>query len=127
MLLIWFYNKPKNIGFNRINWELLNDTDTIRLIDYVIVYDDFAPFGIAEHLQEFVNVVVTNPEYFYKDYRENTTEIFIKFDNRSMITSDILPRTYNNKQSTFYADKDLVDQLKLLKSIHSSDIVTRKK
>lgn len=49
ILLLWFYNKPKNIGFKRITWDLLNDTDTIRLINYIIFYEEFAPFGIEEH------------------------------------------------------------------------------
>lgn len=122
-----FFNKVDDvrdpISVNEIDWKYLSDWKNNDRVETVVVYSPGHTFGLR-HDQSFLfaQLMDKNINKIYKKSNSHSMKIRVVFNEVGVINSLYKVDKYNGKQSTFYIDVSLIEDLKIIYHTSSQKI-----
>ncbi len=122
-----YFDKVDNIrepiSMKTNDWNYLAIEGNEMSVEKIVVYSPGHTFGI-DHNNAYLlcKLILKNQNNIYKNPKENSIKIYLRFNELYVINSLYDIDKYNGKESTLYVDRSLLNELK---KIHYTNIEHR--
>lgn len=119
-----YFDKVDNIrepiSMKTNDWNYLAIEGNEMSVEKIVVYSPGHTFGI-DHNNTYLlcKLILENQNKIYENPKDNSIKIYLRFNELYVINSLYDIDKYNGKESTFYVDRSLLNELK---KIHYTNI-----